>query len=162
MLIKVVAGILFVMIVWGFFRLAMGLRWAKIEREDHRRDEEARGRRVVAEIPLSEGELLMLLEDADAFHWGTRSVAKADIVGGRLLLNGGIIGEFAASGTSLPAPARAEEYEGRERWDVRIYRRDAEPVEIPCGTLREGVSREIAGRAFDAVRGAVGAAMPTR
>ena len=83
-------------------------------------------------------------------------------MGGRLLLNGGIIGEFAATGTSLPAPAGAEEYEGRERWDVRIYRRGAEPVEIPCGTLREGVSREIAGRAFEAVRGAVGAATPTR
>ncbi len=162
MLIKVVAGVLFVLVLWAVFRLAMGLRWAKIERDLTRRDEEARGRRVVAEIPLSEGELLMLLEDAEAFHWGARSLAKADIVGGRLLLNGGIIGEFAATGTSLPAPARAEEYEGRERWDVRIYRRDADPVEIPCGTLREGVSREIAGRAFEAVRAALPVPTPRR
>lgn len=160
MLIKVVAAILFVLGLWAVFRLAMGLRWAKIERDRSRRDEEARGRRVVAEIPLSEGELLMLLEDDSAFHWGARSVAKADIVGGRLLLNGGIVGEFAAAGISLPAPARAEEYEGRERWDVRIYRREGAPVEIPCGTLREGVSREIAGRAFDAVRAVLPVPMP--
>ncbi len=155
MLIKVVAGIAFVLTLWAVFRLAMGLRWSKIERDSARRDEEARGRRVVAEIPLSQGELVLLLEDADGFHWGTLSVGKADIVGGRLLLNGGIIGEFAAAGTSLPPPVAPEEYEGRERWDVRIYRRDGGTVEIQCGTLREGVSREIAGRAFEAVKESV-------
>ena len=151
MVIKVAAGIVLVLALWAVFRLSMGLRWSKIERDRARRDEEARGRRVVAEIPLPEG-LILLLEDAAGFHWGPRSVDKADIVGGRLLLNGGIIGEFAAAGTSLPPPGAPEEYEGRERWDVRVYRRDGGTDEIPCGTLREGVSREIAGRAFEAVK----------
>jgi len=159
--IKVAAGIALVFFLWALFRTAMGLRWSKIQRDRARRDEEARGRRVVAEIPLPEG-LVLLVEDATAFHWGTRSVEKADIVGGRLLLNGGIVGEFAAAGTALPPPAPAEEYEGRERWDVRVYRRDGVAVEIPCGTLREGVSREIAGCAFEAVRAALPVATPTR
>ena len=107
-----------------------------------RRDEETRGRRVVAEIPLSEGHLMLLLEDAEAFHWGTKSVRKTDVAGGRLLLNGGIVGEFSLAGVALPPPGGAEEYEGRERWAVRVYRRDGGAIEIPCGTLREGVSRE--------------------
>jgi hypothetical protein len=154
MWIKVIAAIALALALWAVFRLAMALRWSKIERDRARLAEEARGRRVVAEIPLSDAELVLLLEDGDAFWWGQRSVRKADIVGGRLLLNGGIIGEFAAPGTSLPPPAAAEEYEGRERWDVRVYRRDGGAIEIPCGTLREGVSREIAGRAFEAVRAA--------
>jgi len=151
MLIKVAAGTLLALALWAVFRLSMGLRWSKIERDRARRDEEARGRHVVAELPLPDG-LLLLVEDADSFHWGTRSVLKAEIAGGRLLLNGGIIGEFASPGTSLPPPAAPEDYEGRERWDVRIYRRDGGITEIPCGTLREGVSREIAGRAFESVR----------
>ena len=152
MWIKVVAGLALLAFLWTAFRLAMGLRWSKIERDRMRRDEETRGRRVVAEIPLSEGHLMLLLEDAEAFHWGTKSVRKTDVAGGRLLLNGGIVGEFSLAGVALPPPGGAEEYEGRERWDVRVYRRDGGAIEIPCGTLREGVSREIAGRAFEAVK----------
>ena len=159
MWIKVVVSMALAAFLWTAFRLAMGLRWSKVERDRRRHDEETRGRRVVAEIPLSEGDLVLLLEDADAFYWGLRSVRKADVAGGRLLLNGGIVGEFFLAGTTLPPPAGAEEYEGRERWDVRVYRRDGGTIEIPCGTLREGVSREIAGRAFDAVKASV---MPSR
>jgi hypothetical protein len=52
----------------------------------------------------------------------------------------------------LPAAPPAEEYEGRERWDVLLHLREGRTESVPCGTLREGVSREIAARVFEAVR----------
>ena len=39
----------------------------------------------------------------------------------------------------------------RERWDVLIYCGDRTEA-VPCGSLREGVSRDIASRVFEAVR----------
>jgi len=154
MLIKVIAGVFLLVVLGTLFRFAMGLRWAKMERLQSRRDEQARGRRIVTEIPLSDAELVFLLEDGEAFYWGPQSVRKADIAGARLRLNGGIIGEVGAAGVSLPPPSPPEEFEGRERWDVTIYLRSGGTALLPCGTLREGVSREIAGRAFEAIRAA--------
>jgi hypothetical protein len=155
MVIKVIAGALLLVGLFTVFRFAMGLRAAKVARIQARRDEEDRGRRVVVEIPLSDSELVLLLEDDRAFLWGSESVGKADILGARLLLNGAIVREFAAPGVALPPPAPAEEFEGRERWDVRIYLRGGRGVTLPCGTLREGVSREIGGLAFEAIRASV-------
>ena len=60
-----------------------------------------------------------------------------------------ILAEADAAPPADPPPA--EGYEGRERWDVFIYCRDRTEA-VPCGSLREGVSREIAGRVFEAVR----------
>jgi hypothetical protein len=157
MLIKVAAGALLAVVLFTVFRFAMGLRAAKVARIQARRDEESRGRRVVAEIPLSDSELVLFLEDDQAFHWGSESVRKAEILGARLLLNGAIVREFAAPGVALPPPAPADEFEGRERWDVGIHLRGGGVVTLPCGTLREGVSREIGGLAFEAIRASVAA-----
>src|SRR5437870_5313583 len=44
MWIRTVALLAFVAFVWSLFRLAMGLRWSKVSREDARQEEEARGR----------------------------------------------------------------------------------------------------------------------
>ena len=104
----------------------------------------------MAEIPLPD-ELLFFLEDDAGFYWGGAQARKSGILGARMLLNGGVIGSFARPGVALPDPPAAEEYEGRERWDVLIYCRGRTEA-VPCGSLREGVSREIAGRAFEAVR----------
>ena len=155
MLIKVIAGALLLTVLFTVFRFAMGLRAAKVARLQARRDEEARGRRVVAEIPLSEAEMVLLLEDGRSFQWGAESLLKAEIVGARLLLNGAIVRELAVPGVVLPPPAPAEEFEGRERWDVEIHLRGGKTVMLPCGTLREGVSREIGGLAFEAIRASV-------
>jgi hypothetical protein len=38
---------------------------------------------------------------------------------------------------------------------VGIYLRAGGAVTLPCGTLREGVSREIGGLAFEAIRASV-------
>jgi hypothetical protein len=160
MLIKIIAGVLLLVALFTLFRFAMSLRWARTERLQERRNAEARGRRVVAEIPLPDGALTFLLEDAEAFYWSSESVRKAKIVGARMLLNGGIIGECASKGHSLPPPIAPQEFEGRERWDVAVYLREGRIATLPCGTLREGVSREIAGRAFEAIRAAVRDAEP--
>jgi hypothetical protein len=63
-----------------------------------------------------------------------------------------VIGSFTRAGVALPDPPAPEEYEGRERWDVLIYCAGSRTETVPCGTLCEGVSREIAGRVFEAVR----------
>src|ERR1051326_1997992 len=51
LLIQLAAALLLLIFLWRAFRFAMGLRWGRVQREQARRDEEARGRRVVAELP---------------------------------------------------------------------------------------------------------------
>jgi hypothetical protein len=156
MLVKLLALIVFVAFLIVLFRFAMGLRHAKGERERARAAEEARGRRVVAEIPLGEAEVVLLVDDGERFRWASQSLAKGEIVGARALVNGAVVREFAAASGVLPSPDAPEEVEGRERWEVVAFLRDGGAARIPCGTLREGVSREIASRVFEAVRAAAG------
>jgi hypothetical protein len=150
MIIRIAAAAFLVIALWFLFRFAMALRWSKVVREGSRSAEESRGRRVVAEIPLPDG-LLLFLEDEAGFYWGRSQARKSEVLGARMLLNGGVIGSFSRAGAALPGPPPAEEYEGRERWDVLVYCRDRTEA-VPCGSLREGVSREIAARVFEAVR----------
>jgi hypothetical protein len=154
MLVRVFASLLFLVLLWWLFRLALGLRQAKLDREGARVAEEARGRRVVAELPPRGSETLFLLEDGPSFRWGRETVDKADIAGARLLVNGGVLQEFASGSTRLPPLDPPQEFEGGELWEVVVYRYSGGRARIPCGALREGVSREIAGRAFAAIRAA--------
>lgn len=151
MIVLALAAALFVFFTWSLFRLAMGLRESQRVREAARAREESQGRRVVAEIPLDEG-ILFFVEDADGFAWGDQRVARGDIVGARLLLNRAVLSSWSQPGVTLPGQPPAEGFEGRERWDVVLYLRDGHAVEVPCGILREGVSREIGSRVFEATR----------
>lgn len=154
-IVQILAVAALLLLLWTIFRFAMGLRWAKVSREDARAAEQARGRRVVAEIPLSDDEVVFFVEDEAGFYWGGRQVRKREIRGARLLLNGAVMAGASRDGERLPEPDACEEYEGRERWEVLLFM-DTGPTErIACGALREGVSREIAGRVFAAVRSAV-------
>jgi hypothetical protein len=155
MIDQIVALLALGLLLWTIFRFSMGLRWAKVSREDARAAEQARGRRVVAEIPLSNEEIVFFVEDEDGFYWGGRQVRKRDVRGARLLLNGGVMVGVSRDGERLPEPSVSEEYEGRERWEVLLFMDAGRTERIVCGTLREGVSREIAGRVFEAVRSAV-------
>ena len=155
MIIQVLALLALVLALWAVFRFAMGLRWAKVSREDARAAEQARGRRVVAEIPVAEDEIVFFGEDDAGFYWGARQARKRDIRGARLLLNGAVMASFARDGERLPETAPPEEYEGRETWDVLLYLRDGRDERVACGSLREGVSRDLAGRVFAAVRSAL-------
>jgi hypothetical protein len=157
MLIRLAALAVLVIALWRVFRLSMGLRFAKLSREESRAAEEGSGRKVVAELPLSDALVVFLVEDADAFRWGSASLSKAEVRGVRLMVNGAVLQELTAAGERLPPPQAPEEYEGRERWEVRVFRGDGGTTVIPCGTLREGISREIAGRVFAAVQAVVAA-----
>jgi hypothetical protein len=152
MWIKTAALLALVAALWSLFRLAMGLRWTKVSRESARRGEEARGRRIVAELPTSDGTLGFFADDHAGFYWPRGEARKSVLVGARLLLNGGVIAKAARSGAALPEPPMAEPFEGRERWEVILYGADGGPWTVACGTVREGVSREIATRVFEAVR----------
>ena len=77
MLIRLAALALLLVALWRVFRLAMGLRFAKVSREEARAAEEGSGRSVVAELPLSDAEVVFLVEDAEAFRWGRAHVAQA-------------------------------------------------------------------------------------
>ena len=149
--IQALAFVVFLAVVFQVFRFAMGLREAKRARERERTAEEARGRRVVAEIPQGEGAIVLFTEDERDFAWEGAFFAKKDVAGARLLLNGGILREFARGPGVLPPPVPPEEFEGRERWEVLVFLGSGEVARIACGTLREGVSREVAGRVYSAV-----------
>jgi hypothetical protein len=152
MVIQILAFAVFLFVLFSLFRFAMGLRWAKVSRESERASAEGEGRRVVAELPLASGEVTFLAEDPLAFSWGEIRVAKADVAGVRMRLNGGVLAEHARDGVRLPSPSPPEEYEGRERWDVALYGTEGLLASIPCGVLREGVSREVAATVFAAVK----------
>ncbi len=155
MLVRLLAGAALVAFLWSVFRFAMGLRAAKAAREEERAAQAAQGRRVAAELPLAEG-VVLFLESDDRFHWGARTVDKRDLRGARVFLNDAVLASCARPGVALPpAPAVApEDDEGGERWRVDLYTEDAS-LDVPCGRLREGVSRETAWRVYAAVRAVV-------
>jgi hypothetical protein len=153
MWIQVLAGLVFLAFVWMVFRFAMGLRYAKVAREEARGAREGRGARVVAEIPSKQGDVQFFVDDGDAFSWPGGRIPKAAIAGARLLLRGGLVGSFERPGVSLPPAGPVDDDESRERWDVVAYLHDGASVTVPCGTLREGVSRDVASRVFEALRG---------
>jgi hypothetical protein len=151
LLIRLAAALALLAFLWLVFRFAMGLRWAKLQREQARAEGERRGRRLVAELPQAES-VVLFLEDAAGFHWGGQAVARQEVVGARLVLNGAEMVSCARPGAVLPAPPRPEEPDGRERWEVVLYLREGRAVVVACGKVREGVSREAAGRVFESVR----------
>jgi hypothetical protein len=148
--IRLLAGAALLLVLFWLFRLAMGLRWAKVRREAERRAEEAAGRRLVAELPDHGGALLLLFEEERAFHWDGRELPKAQILGLRLMLNGRVVDERSRPDAALPAAGWEQDYDGRERWDVLVHL-VGDDLLIPCGSLREGVSREAAQQAFAAM-----------
>jgi hypothetical protein len=151
-MVRLLAVLLLLAALFVLFRFAMELRYAKGQRERARRAEEARGRRVLAEVPLSDAEIVFLTDDERVLAWGSHEVSKDRIAGARLLVNGAVLQEHAGRAGALPSPAAPAAYEGRERWEVRLFLDGGAEATIPCGALREGVSREIAGRVFAAVR----------
>lgn len=151
MLVRVLAGIALLLLLWWAFRLAMGLRYAKLQREQARAREEGSGRHVVAELPLPEG-VVLFVEEPGAFHWGGGSLAHGEVVGARLLLNSAVVAAASRAGAILPEPPAPEEDPGREHWEVIAYLCDGSARTIRCGSVREGVSRDAARAVFDALR----------
>lgn len=155
-LIRALAAVALVFALWKLFRFAMALRFAKLLREEDRQANQASGRRLVAEVPTHQGDLVLFHESASSFFYGEREVEKQGIVAARLFLNGRIVDQTFRPGAAAPDASWAEEYDGRERWDLRLDFRTGAPLTIPCGMLREGVSREAATRVFRAVATSIG------
>ncbi len=155
MWLRIAAAALLVFLLFRMFRLAMRMRFTKLERERLRSEQERLGRRIVAELPLEEG-IELFLEDEAGFAWGDSRVARSEIGGARLLLNGGVVAQAARAGLAIPPPSPAAEFDGDERWEVELFVGGA-VRRVPCGRLREGVSREAATQVFEAVKRAVAA-----
>jgi hypothetical protein len=158
MLVRVLAVAALVAFLWSLFRFAMGLRAAKSAREDERRAQEATGRRVLAELPLDEG-VILFLEDRAGFYWSGVEVRKRRLSGARLFLNDAVMAAVSRDDAPLPAvpPPNPDSYDGSERWSVRLHLDDGTLADVPCGRLREGVSREAARQVFEAARAACAA-----
>ena len=137
MWVQIAAGIALAVVLFSIFRYAMALRSAKVARQSWRKAEESRGRRIVAEIPGAGDGMTLFLEDDDGFYWGADEVAKRRVAGGRLRLNRGILASWARPGVVLPEPQSAEDFEGRETWDVVLYLEDGghagDPLRHPPG-----------------------------
>ena len=158
MLVRILAAAAFLLFLGALFRMAMELRYARLRREEERRAEEARGRRVVAEAPDLRGEIGLVLEDAAGLYWSGGGVGKRELRGAQLLLNRRVLEQAARAGAVLAPPVPGADDDGvRERWDVALHLESGEVVEVPCGTLREGVSREAARAVFAAASRAVAA-----
>jgi hypothetical protein len=153
MWVQIAAALAFLAFVWMTFRLAMGLRYAKVVREEARGAREGGGARVVAEIPSRQGDVQFFVDEGDAFSWPGGRIPKDAVAGARLLLRGGLVGSFERPGATLPPAGPVDDDESRERWDVAVYLHDGSSITVPCGTLREGVSRDVASRVFEALRG---------
>ncbi len=151
MLVKLLAGLVFLVFVVRLLRFAMGLRAQMRAREEERAAEAARGRRVVAELPLEDG-VILFLEDAAGFYWGGDQVARRELHGARLLLNGGVVAQAARPGVFLPAPGASVEFDGSEQWEVALHLAGGTERRVSCGRLREGVSREAASAVFEAAK----------
>jgi len=155
MLVPTLAALALLAALLSAFRFAMGLRYAKLLRERALADEVARGRRVVAEVPTPGGEIELFREDEARFYWGDASWAKPELAAARLLLNGAIVAEVSAGPMPLPPAPGPDPEDVRERWAVVAYRRRGPPVDVACGSLREGVSRDAARAVFESLRSAI-------
>lgn len=154
MLVKLLAAVVFVVLVFRLLRFALGLRDQMRAREAERRAQEAHGRSVVAELPLADG-VALFLEDAAGFYWAGNAMAKRELSGARLVLNGGVVAQAARPGFELPPPGSAGEFDGSEQWEVALYEPDGGLRRVGCGRLREGVSRDAATAVFDAAKRAL-------
>ena len=153
----VAAGVV-VLLLLAALSMATTLRWRYRDRERIRRQLDAEGRTIVAEVPAAGG-LEFFSEDAGAFYWSGRTIPKPAIRTARLLISGAPLATVRsrqAPDLATAAAATAEDADPveRERWDVDIETAGG-TVLVPCGSIRQQVSQDLARSIFDAVRRAV-------
>ena len=154
-----VAGLVAVALLVVAASLATTLTFFRKRRLRARDSERARGRRVVAEIPVTE-ELLLFSEDPDFFYYGDLPISKSIIVAARVLINGVPIAAVLSTRHGRHADAQPTHFEdrpegiARDRWDVAIET-TGETTLVECGAIRERVSQELARAVFDAVKASI-------
>ena len=150
------AALLAVALVVGALSLATTLTVYRKRQRRTRDNEEARGRRIVAEIP-GEDDLRLFTEDDRQFHYGAASVGKDRISAVRVLINGSPIAAYVSTRSPTGNVPQATSFEdrpegiARDRWDVAIEGSDGLML-VECGAIRERVSQELARAVFDAVK----------
>ena len=151
-----VAGLVAVALLLFALLVAATLHFHRRRRERARGAATARGKKLIAELPLGV-DLVYFAEDDDRFYHGDQQIEKDAIRGVRLLVNDRVVSQMGDVGTAPPASATAtadEEAFIRDRWDVVIDTSSAS-VTISCGAIRERISQDLARRIYDAVAGAV-------
>jgi hypothetical protein len=151
-----VAGVVALLLLLVAISLATRLTAYRRRRQRARDADRARGRALIAELPLSE-ELVIVSQDEQRLYYGDRVIEKDRIAAVRLLINGAPIASYVTrSGQSdtLPeATAFEDKPEGiaRDRWDVAVET-SGRTILIECGAIRERVSQELARTIFDAIK----------
>jgi hypothetical protein len=151
-----IAAIVATALFLGALSLATTLTFYRKRRRQTRDGEQARGRRIIAEIP-GEDDLRLFSEDDRQFHYGDKTVDKDRIAAVRVLINGSPIAAYVAKRFATTAALQATSFEdrpegiARDRWDVAIERPDGVLL-VECGAIRERVSQELARAVFDAVK----------
>jgi len=158
-----VAGVIALLLLVVAASLATTLTYMRRQRQRARQAERDRGRTLIVEIPGGD-DLMIFSEDDRRFYYGERSIDKDRILSARLLINGAPIAEAhrSTSGESIVHPHLGatvdDQPEGiaRDKWDVAIDGVD-DALVVPCGSIRERVSQELARTVFDAVKRAIDA-----
>ena len=154
-----VAGIVALALILVALSLATTLAFFRKRRQRSRDAEVARGRTIIAELPLSE-ELVLVSEDADYFYYGDQPIDKERIAAVRVLINGvpiaATLSPHHPEASARHATSFEDQPEGiaRDRWDVAIETVD-DMVLVECGSIRERVSQELARSVYDAVKRSV-------
>jgi hypothetical protein len=152
----VVAALVAAALIFVALSLLTTLHFYRKRRRLAREDEAARGRTIIAELPIGD-DLTLCSEDAEHFYYGTTAVDKNAIVAVRVLINGSPIAAAVSprgqSAAALPPTSFEDRPEGiaRDRWDV-VLETLTGTILIECGAIRERVSQELARKIFDAVK----------
>ncbi|MEQ1898069.1 MAG: hypothetical protein ABL971_11850 [Vicinamibacterales bacterium] len=149
------AAVVAVVLVVAALSLATSLTYTRLRRRRSADSERARGRTIIAELPIGE-DLTLVSEDATHFHYGEQAIAKDSILAARVLVNGSPIAAAVSKrvGVVIPQPTSFEDRpEGiaRDRWDVAVETENG-TVLMECGAIRERVSQELARKIFDRVK----------
>ena len=149
------AAVVAVVLVVAALSLATSLTYTRLRRRRSADSERARGRTIIAELPIGE-DLTLVSEDATHFHYGDQAIPKVSILAARVLVNGSPIAAAVSKriGAVIPQPTSFEDRpEGiaRDRWDVAVETENG-TVLMECGAIRERVSQELARKIFDRVK----------
>ena len=156
MMRDLVAALVALALVIAALSLATTLHVWRRRRQGLHDRERARGRVIVAEIPVGD-ELRLFSEDAARFYYGDQAIDKESIAAARVLINGSPIAAVVSARHVREAERHPTSFDdrpegiARDRWDVAIET-VGETVLVECGAIRERISQELARGVFDAVK----------